>query len=238
MFGGVDAARAESDGEDREHQRGEQRIFLPWRADVERRAVERIGDEPHRLHDGLQLQRDIGRGADERDQRRQRGDRLRFAVARGDEVGDGRQVLRMRNGRDAAQQRRAESEHQNRPDVDRQKVEAVARGEPDRAVIGPGRAIDAEAEHVDRPAPAPFDDGPAASVAPRSKQEQRASIAERGEQGAGAGQHGRRSAHGRRTASMHACRDPSARASVPSLCPAPQFFALVPGGTAPPSARR
>ena len=56
----------------------------------------------------LELERDVGNRADDRDQRDGRGNRLALAVARGDEIGDRGDVLRFRELDHAAQQRRAE----------------------------------------------------------------------------------------------------------------------------------
>ena len=83
---------------------------------------------------GLQLQRDIGHGADHRDQRHDRGDELALAVARGDEVGDRGDVLRLGEPQHLQDQRIAEADHQDRPEIDGQEIEAPAwrRGRPSR----------------------------------------------------------------------------------------------------------
>ena len=57
----------------------------------------------------LELQCDIGNGADDGDQRDGGGDRLALAVARGDEVGDRGDVLRLGQPHDADDQRREQS---------------------------------------------------------------------------------------------------------------------------------
>ena len=62
--------------------------------------------------------------SDDRDQRHKRSDRLALAVARGDEVGDRRDVLALGEPHDPQHERRAQSDHQDRTDIDGQEVEA------------------------------------------------------------------------------------------------------------------
>ena len=90
----------------------------------------------------LELQRDIGHRSDDRDQRDGSGDRLALAVARADEVGDRGDVLAFGELDHAAQQRRAQPDHQDRADIDREEIDAGAGGKADRAEEGPGRAVD------------------------------------------------------------------------------------------------
>ena len=58
--------------------------------------------------------------------RDERGDALVLAVARGDEVGDRGDVLRLRQPHDPHDDRRAQPDHQDRADIDREEVEAGA----------------------------------------------------------------------------------------------------------------
>ncbi len=147
----------------------------------EPRFVERIDDSQERGRNRLELQRDVRRGADQRDQRRNCGDRRRLAVAGRDEVGDGRKVLRAGEIGDAPDERRAETDDEDRADVDRQEVEAVRGGEADRAVIGPRRAIDREAQRVDQRPLAAHKEPPSAPVAPPGDEEQEQHIADCGD---------------------------------------------------------
>ena len=78
------------------------------------------------------------------------GDRLALAVARGDEIGDRGDVLRFRQLDHAAQQRRAERDHQDRADIDREKIDAGAGGETDRAEERPGGAVDRQRQRIDQ----------------------------------------------------------------------------------------
>ena len=104
MLGGIDVAGAEQNGEGRHRQRDEERNVAEQRtADVDgRRDMGEDGFE--RGRDRFELQRDVGNGADDRDQRDGRGNRLALAVARGDEVGDRGDVLRLCEPHDPDQQ--------------------------------------------------------------------------------------------------------------------------------------
>jgi len=102
--------------------------------------------ERHRL----ELQCDVGNRADNSDQRNRGGNRLAFAVARGDKVGDGGCVLRLGQPYDAHQQRREQADHQRRADIDGEEFIAGARGRADRAEEGPRRAIDRQRQRIDQ----------------------------------------------------------------------------------------
>ncbi len=80
---------------------------------------------------------------------------LGFSIARGYEIGDRGDVLRAGEIGDAGDERRPEADDQDRTDINRQKIKPVRRGEPDRAVVGPGRAIDGETEGIDESPRAP-----------------------------------------------------------------------------------
>src|SRR5690606_31726466 len=65
------------------------------------------------------------------------------------EVRDRSDVLALRQADDPQDQRPAEREHQNGPDVDRNKVISGGSGEADAAEEGPGGAVDGERQSVD-----------------------------------------------------------------------------------------
>ena len=190
MLGRIDPPRAERHGEGGEQEGDGEVESGGRRAGRQPSVLERIDHHQHRLGDRLELQRDVGRGGGQRDQRRERRRRLRLAVAGGDEVGDGGEVLRARQIADAADQAMAEPDDQDRPDVDRQEIEALRGGEADRAVIGPGRAVDRQAQRIDQRAVPADDEAPPAVIAPPGDGEQEADIAERGEKDGRAVQHG------------------------------------------------
>ena len=136
-------------------------------------------DGPERRRGRLELERDIGDRSDQRDQRHGHRHRLALAVARGDEIGDRGDVLRFRELDHAAQQRRAQSDHQDRADIDREEIDAGAGRKADRAEERPRGAVDRERERIDPRA------GAAAlrrrkAVAMARHQEQEPDVAERG----------------------------------------------------------
>ena len=151
MLGGVGVAGAEQHREHRHRQ-------LPRTARCRRTpAAARPGagmrlrqDGLQRRRDRLELQRDVGDRADDGDQRHRRRHRLALAVARGDEVGDRGDVLRLGEPHDAHDQRRAEPDHQDRPDIDSEEIVAGARGRADRAEERPRGAIDRERQRIDQ----------------------------------------------------------------------------------------
>ena len=81
------------------------------------------------------------------------GDARILAVARGDEIGDRGEAFGFGQRHDAADERHAEREHQDRADIDARKFEAMGRGKAHAAEIGPGGAVDRKAQRIDqRPA--------------------------------------------------------------------------------------
>src|ERR1700677_4829190 len=96
----------------------------------------------------------------------------------------------------------AEADDENRPDIDRQKIEPVRRGDADRAIIGPGSAIYSEAERINERSSPPRDIFPPAVVAPPGDEKQQDDISDRGGEHRRPRQHRRppRSRLGRRTA--------------------------------------
>ena len=146
---------------------------------IEENSLVLAQDRLQRGRHRLELERDVGHRADDRDHRHGGGDRLALAVARGDEVGDRGDVLRLGELDHAPQQRRAKPDHQDRADIDREEVDAGAGGEADRAEEGPGGAVDRQRQRIDQHA------GAAAlarrqPVAIAGDDEQQADIGERG----------------------------------------------------------
>lgn len=90
----------------------------------------------------LQLQRDVGGDADQRNDRDQRRDRGALAIARRNEVGDRGDVLILADAHQLAQQEVPSNQRQGRPQIDGQIFKSVACRRSDRAVEGPGCAID------------------------------------------------------------------------------------------------
>ena len=70
----------------------------------------------------------------------------------------------------------AEGKDHDRPEIDRQEVEARARRETDAAEIGPGCAIDAERQGVSQRAPNPLSRTLGEAIAPGRDDEKQAHI--------------------------------------------------------------
>ena len=190
MLGRIDAPRAEGHGEGRQHHRHREIEGRRRRAGRQSTVFERVDDHQDGLGDRLELQRDIGRGGHQRDERGERRHRLGLAVARGHEIGDRRQVLRARERGDARHQPMAEPDDEDRPDIDRQEIEPMRRSEPDRAVIGPGGAVDGQAQRIDERALFAHDEPPPAVIAPPGHGEKEADIAEGRDEDSRTVQHG------------------------------------------------
>ena len=144
VLGAQHFPRTEQDRERREHRRDQHRAVDVLDARRRRRYRQHLEAEC----DGFQLQRDVRQHAYHRDRGDEHCDRLMPAVARADEVGDRRDVVALGDADDALQQRRTEHEHDHGAEVDRQKIPAVRRSVPHRAVERPRRAIDADREAV------------------------------------------------------------------------------------------
>ena len=151
VFGGVDFAGAEQDGEQGQQQgRIQRRVGQHAAAAVRGRTRQHVDAHRH----CLELQGDVGDGGDHRDQRDGGGDVLGAAVARGQEVGDGHRALFARHQHQAFEDAPAEQEQQDRPQVDRQEAQAGGRRRADRPVEGPGRAVHRQRQGIDdRPQP-------------------------------------------------------------------------------------
>ena len=137
MFGGVDVAGAEKNGKPGHGDGHEQRQVLARRGQggsarrhLRHHCLQRKGN-------GLQLQRDVGHNAHDRHQRHQRTQGAVLAIAGGDEVGDGGDVLLLGNAHHRFQKRPAENQQKRRADIDGQEVIAGARGKPHRTIERP-----------------------------------------------------------------------------------------------------
>ena len=126
MLGRIDMARTEKDCECCHRQRNEKRDVAQQRTgnfrarrDVRQNCFER---RRHRF----QLQGDVGDRSDDCDQSDCRGNRLAFSVACGNEICDRGNVLCFGQAHDADQERAAQANHDGRPDINRQEVEAGA----------------------------------------------------------------------------------------------------------------
>jgi len=150
MLGGVGVTGPEQHRE-RRHRQGHHQCDVADQRNL-REGIVLAQDGFERPSHGLELQRDIGHRADDRDQRDGGGDRLALAIARANEIGDRGDVLRLREPDHAAQQRRAEPDHQDRAGIDREEIDTGAGGGADRAKERPGGAIDRERQRIDQPA--------------------------------------------------------------------------------------
>ncbi len=151
MLGGVGVAGAEQDGESGHDEGDEQADVADGQAGEGRGLVGAEGQQQrgHRLRHGLELQGDVGHDAGHRDDGDKGGDGGALAVAGADEVGDGGDVLGFAEADDAADERQAESEHQDGADVYGQEVEAAGCRQADAAEEGPRRAVDRQRQGVD-----------------------------------------------------------------------------------------
>ncbi len=149
VVGGIHLAGAEQDGEQGHQQRHVQR-----RISKEALAGDIAAEHLQAHRHGLVLQCQVGHHADQRDQRHQCRQAPRAAEARGDEVCDGHHVLAAGDQRQPLDDAPAEDQQQQRAKIDRQVADAITHRRADRAVEGPGRAIDRQRQAVDhRPQP-------------------------------------------------------------------------------------
>ena len=117
-FARIQPARSEEDGEGGQPRRdggGQQRRFLG-------RVRAGGGDGAEGQRDRLQLECDVGRRADDREQGHQRGQTRGLAEARGHEVGDGRDALGSADGDEAAKHPPPSDEDERRTEVDRHEL--------------------------------------------------------------------------------------------------------------------
>lgn len=146
VFGDIQAAGTEDDGEQRQHQRHDQRRVLgAGTGGVGAGADQQV----HPEDDTFQLQGDVGQHADHADQRHHHRQCLRLAVAGGDEVGDGGDVLLLADHDHLLQHPGREQHQQHRSEVDRQERPELVGGLADRAEEGPAGAVHCQGEAVD-----------------------------------------------------------------------------------------
>ncbi|MNX86328.1 hypothetical protein D3C86_1182060 [compost metagenome] len=153
MFGGIGVAGAEHDGKPRHDDGDDQWQIEEIKIAAANAVIAGIDHCRHRAGNGFQLQRDIGNGADERDDRDDHRHGGILAVSGGDEICDGSQFFRFRQFNDAANDRHADGEGEDRPGIDAEKFQPPVCREPHTAEIGPGRAIDCQAERIDERTP-------------------------------------------------------------------------------------
>ena len=179
MLGGVDVAGAEQHREGRHQQGDKQRNVAQER--LCRAAVRRdVGDDgADRRGHRLELQRDVGDGADDGDQRHGRGHCLALAVTRGDEVGDRGDVLALGQPHDADDERVSKPDHQHRSDIDREEIEPGARRDAHRAEERPRGTIDGERQRINEKPDAAAANLLAAAIAVTRYQKQKSDIGER-----------------------------------------------------------
>ena len=193
MLGGVEVARAEGDGERGQDQRHPQRGILAerCRADLGRHDDFGILDEDREaVRHCLQLQGDVRQDADDGDDRDEAAQERALAVARRDEVGEGRDAVLFRDAQDLAQHHPPQRDHQRRADVDRQEPDPVARRAADAAVERPCRRVDRERQAVHVRARDDRTAGVGALVGEIGDGEQQPEVAERDEDDGRPVQHG------------------------------------------------
>ena len=100
--------------------------------------------------DGLELQGNVGHHPHHGDQGHQATQEVTLAIARGDEIGDGGDALRLAHPHHLHQQRPPQQGRQGGPQVDGQEAQPTAGRPPHAAVKGPGRAIDRQGQGIDR----------------------------------------------------------------------------------------
>lgn len=160
VLGGVEVAGTEDDGEQRQDQRHDQRRVLGAGA----HGVGAGADQQvHAKHDALELQGDVGQHTDQADQRHHHRQRLGFAIARGDEVGDGGDVFLLADHHHLLQDPGCQHQQQDRPEVDRQERPELLGGLADGAEEGPAGAVHRQRQAV-HPGTHPRRQGRAATV--------------------------------------------------------------------------
>ena len=147
----VDCPCAENDSEER-HPGGDPERHVDTQG-VARRAgqVAGIGIDDHLNAGGhrLELQGDVGRGADHRDQGHQNGKAGTLTITRGNQIGDRGDPVHVSDPDQLAQQEPPAHENQSRAEIDGGEFEPAAHRGADGAVEGPGSAVDRDREGVD-----------------------------------------------------------------------------------------
>ena len=166
VLGGIGLPRAEKDGEGRQYKRDQKRH-------VDRQEPEHAGslrriakNQLNRLRDRLELQGDIRQEPHDRDHGHNRRDGRVLAVARGDKVGDGGDVLRLGQQYDAAQERRRQRKGGNRTKINGDEIEPFCRRRADAPEESPRCAIDAEGKRIDIGPPGQRGFPPSGAISP------------------------------------------------------------------------
>ena len=143
LLSGIDVSRAEKNREERHdggNAKGEADIV---QSDEVAAVRPRSGrDGLNGAGDRLQLERNIGRYADDGDQRHEHCEPARLAEPGRQEVGDGGDPLRVADPYQLAQYEPPADKDQCRPEIDGEKFQPIARCRPHCAVEGPARAVD------------------------------------------------------------------------------------------------
>ena len=109
-----------------------------------------------------------------------------FSIPRRHEIGDRGDVLRAGEIGDAGDERRSEADDKNGADIDRQKIEPMLGGKPDRSIVSPRGAIDGETERVDDRPRTAKEKAPPSAVSPSGDEEQKRDVADCGQKNRGA----------------------------------------------------
>ncbi|MCY1345726.1 hypothetical protein D9M69_317910 [compost metagenome] len=146
VLGGVEVAGAEEDGEQGQHQGHDQRRVLGAGAGGVGAGADQ---QVHPEDDALELQGDVGQHADQADQRHHHRQGLGLAIARGDEVGDGGDVLLLADEHHLLHHPGCQQQQEYRAEVDGQEVPDLSGGLADGAEEGPAGAVDRQRQAVD-----------------------------------------------------------------------------------------
>ena len=138
VLGDIQAAGAEQNGEQGQHQADDQGRVLGAGA---RRVGTGSGEQVDAEDDGFELQGDIGQHADQADQRHHHRQWLRLAVACGDKVGNRGDVFLLADGHHFLQHPGGKQHQQHRAQVNRQERPQLVGGLADGTEEGPTGAI-------------------------------------------------------------------------------------------------
>ena len=141
--------------------------------------VENAGEDREAARHRLELERDIRNRSDDRDDGDGRSDRLALAVAAGDEVGDRGDAPGARDADHLAQHAPGQHHRQRRPQVDGQEPQPGGGGAADAAEVGPGAAVDRQAQGIDPGVADHAAAGGGAAVGPGGHAEQRQQVGQR-----------------------------------------------------------
>ncbi len=149
MFRRIGVARAEHDGEACHHHRHDEGKVEEMEIAAADAIIARVHHRRDRTRDRFQLERDIGNGADQRDDRHDHGNGRVLAITRRDEVRDRGQFLGLRQFHDTPDDGHSQREGEDRAGIDAEKFKPAFGGKTHATKIGPGCAIDRKAERVD-----------------------------------------------------------------------------------------